>query len=150
MKADFDDNALEDHDFSYKDQLSYKNTLQYLVTQFLIHRDNLNVDRYVNSLLAGIDFNIEGLPLRDRLQSYVDELEVERKKKIDEYYSGERQKVYKRSEKAKFKMKIHLWFYQSLGSFIIDLLAQHDALIKSRKGVDSGFEDNVDEIKFKE
>lgn len=139
MNDDFD-SEIEDRNISRKDQLSYKNTIQYLATQFLIHRDSLDIHKYVGSLLSSIYFNIEGLPLRDKIESYKKELNVEREKKIEEYYSGERYDVYRTPKKAKFKMKLHVWYYQSLGSFIIDLLAQHDALIKSKKGVETGLE----------
>lgn len=140
MIDDFDSDVIEDRTISRKDQLSYKNTIQYLATQFLIHRDSLEIHKYVDSLLASIDFNIEGLSFRDKIQSYMKELDVEKEKKINEHYNGERWKVFRRPDQAKFKMKIHMWYYQNLGSFVIDLLAQSDALIKAKKGVETGLE----------
>lgn len=137
---------------SKKDQIPYRTTIQKIVDRCLFLMDTRNIHRAVNSLRKSIYFNMPGLPFKDRIDEFKKKLHktmIDFEDKLIQRYGKEGSIYYKpetyeeltRRDKRRFKIESYFKEYQEEWlTFLIGLLAEHEALLRAKGYVEKGYE----------
>jgi len=136
---------------SHKDQIPYRTTIQKIVDRCLFLMDTRNIHRAVLSLRKSIYFNMPGLRFKDRIDKFKKELHeimIDYENELIQAY-GEQGSVYYKPktyneltiiDKRRFKRDIYFKEYQEDWlTFLLSLLAEHEALLRAKGYVEEGF-----------
>ena len=137
------ESSKNDRSVSYKDQLVYRITIQKTVDRCLFSMGTFQMARHVKALRTALFFQIPGLPFKDRIIEKEKQLDRQKINKTNELIKKLNYKVSsldncKVGDKAKIKMRIHEWYWMTKLEYLLDLLAEHDALLKPRDFVEMG------------
>lgn len=132
------------------DKLTYKLIIANAINQCRVNEGYIKA--YENSVKALINllfFDVKGYNLKSKITELMDSLDVERESKYtDEQESTERWLFYRKSYQAKFKLKLHRWYYETLFQRILQILASEGLLMDTEKLISVktiGDEESVDE-----
>jgi len=135
---------------SKKDQLIYRTTIQKLVDRCLFLMGTHGIKRAVISLKKSLYFHMPGLPFDERIDKFEKELhdimvdyEDERiqlyGKQGSVYYEPGNYKELTAIDKHRFKREVFFKEYQNEWlTFLIGLLAEHEALMRAKGYVEEG------------
>jgi len=133
-----------------KDQLTYRTTIQKFVEYSLFTKTSYGTfDRYVKALRSALYFQIPGLPFQERMDEYKKEIEEEiekfKQQKILEcdngmYYHPKVWSDLSFKDKSILKQDIYFARWGNWLAFLLDILAEHDALMKAKGYVEEGTE----------
>lgn len=138
-----------DRKVSYKDQLVYRVTIQKIVERCLFLQGSEQFHRPVESLRTALYFSIPGLPFKSRIDTKITALETERQQYIQDFcrnrYHNRRGDDTPQSlsdltviDRVRVTIRLYNWYNSELLEFLLNLLAEHDALIKARDLVPEG------------
>ena len=140
-----DDTKDDIRSVSSKDQLTYRQTIQRIVDRCFFTMGTMSMPRHVKALKTGLYFQIPGLPFKDRIDEKEEKLIEEKKKKIYKIKKRMGRSFYGNAETAKIRIQIQQWYWEKFLEYLLDLLAEHDALMKARDWVETG---NMDLTEF--
>lgn len=137
---------------SKKDQLTYRTTIQKLVDYCLFLMGKIGIKRAVLSLKKSLYFHMPGLPFDELIDTFEKELvdimidyENERiqlyGKQGSVYYDPGNYEDLTIIDKRRFKRDIFFKEYETEWlTFLIRLLAEHEALLRAKGYVEEGYE----------
>jgi hypothetical protein len=123
---------------SSKDQLTYRITIQKIVDRCFFTMGTMSMPRHVKALRMALYFQIPGLPFKNRIDKKEEKLKTEKEKRIKNIRKKQGRSFYGNAEKAKRRIKIQEWYWEKFLEYLLDLLAEHDALMKAREWVETG------------
>lgn len=137
---------------SHKDQLIYRQTIQKLVDRCLFLMGKRSIKPAVNSFKKALYFNMPGLPFKDRIDEFEKELHermVDYENELIQKYGKEgsvyyEPKIYKdltAVDRHRFNREVFYKEYEiETLTFLIGLLAEHEALLRAKGYVEEGYE----------
>ena len=158
----YDDDYIDDDSYetnpdssrsvSHKDQLIYRTTIQKLVDQCLFLMGKQGIKRAVLSLKKALYFKMPGLPFKERIDQFEKELHetmVDYENELIQTYGKQGSVYYEPKtyndltviDKRRFKRDIFFKEYETEWlTFLICLLAEHEALLRAKGYVEEGYE----------
>ena len=148
----YETNPNDSRSVSHKDQIPYRTTIQKIVDNCLFLMGKIGIKRSVLSLKKALYFKMPGLPFKDLIDTFEKELvdimidyENERiqlyGKQGSVYYDPETYDDLTIIDKRRFKRDIFFKEYETEWlTFLISLLAEHEALLRAKGYVEEGFE----------
>lgn len=136
---------------SKKDQLIYRTTIQKLVDHCLFLMGRRGIKRAVLSLKKSLYFHMPGLPFDERIDKfekklyetmvdYENELIQKYKKQGSVYYEPTTYKELTAIDRHRFNRAVFFKEYETEWlTFLIGLLAEHEALLRAKGYVEEGF-----------
>ena len=117
------------------DKLTYKLIIANAINE--CRRSKNNPDEYedkVHGLINILYFDVRGYKLRTQIEELLTELKTKRENRYkEEEETVERWMFYRKSYQAKFKLKLHKWYYTELFRRILQILASEGLLMDIEK-----------------
>lgn len=142
------DSTPNDRSVSRKDELTYRNTLEQLANRCLLVRGTYGIDRAVSSFRTALFISVPGLPFRDRILDFEKELDQamedfknKKIKKLSKKYIWSEPKTLNDLEvpdRAILKIKLYFAYNHTKLDFLLQLLAEHNALLRAKEYVETG------------
>lgn len=133
-----EDQTLRDRSVSRKDELNYRVTIQNIIDRCFRTMGSFSMITHVEALRMALFFNIPGLPLRNQILEVEKKLDKELLERSNNYKREMGREFYGNANRAKLKLKLTEWYWNTKLEYLLNLLAQHDALLKPKDFVEEG------------
>jgi hypothetical protein len=127
---------------SHDDEIDYANLLKKRADRcFDATGYPILEERTITAFKRALTFEAQGLRFKTRIREYEAELKKNYKeKKIEIKKEFNNRDYYKNANKSKVRYYLHDWYWSSFLEFLLELLAEHRALMKAKDYVEEGEE----------